>query len=581
MNTSYADAVRARGEARQSPPRGNTDAPHLIAPVDAMPIRSGDRNPDAAATNSTSTASCLTSQGQELAPNINPTKPEVGESLPAGYARNYAGFLIQTRRRRIHVSEDLVAAEERFLQDHLIVASFIGGRPSAAGFKTWLTQLNSQITGGSISYSGDLGWDFTCLKASSQDVARQTLVLTPCRLGSFLCIFQQWTPLFDPSSSRGMFIPTWITLKKLPLQFFGVAHEIAASLGKVLGKDSQNCHFKDPRFCIALDTSKGWETELEIEDRLSGKLITILVDYTNLPIRCRYCHDLNHQVRDCPQRNNNSRLPKQAESSLPTKSSCQQPSGAPIQMNCNPTTDAEGFTTVQRRSQHTLRGPPDFRILQEAEQLVTANATPPTSSLPRDTPQAAPPSSPHQQVQSTPVEEHLNHPSATHGHQALTNSHETANAASLTPQVLPHLRSFIRHGPNLVGYDTSHGSPHRSGGSPPGDDSQNQMSVDPAQTLRLHFPTHHLDEPTQPFLSLDLDLNAAVDRDENYRSSFGGVNSSPLSARSSSCHRSRSRSRSPSRGKVVPAFSRRNSSPNSNTRLLRASPPGTGLLHSS
>lgn len=143
--------------------------------------------------------------------------------------------------------------------------------------------LNLEIKGGSISYSRDLGWGFTCLKASNQEVARQALVLTPCRIGSFLYVFQQWTPLFDPSSSHGMLIPTWITLKKLPLQFFGVAQEIAASLGKVLGKDSQNCYFKDPRFCIALHTSLGWETELEIEDRVTGKLISILVDYANLP----------------------------------------------------------------------------------------------------------------------------------------------------------------------------------------------------------------------------------------------------------------------------------------------------------
>ena len=57
---------------------------------------------------------------------INPTEPSEGESLPEGYARNYASFLIKM--------EELVAAEERFLQDHLVVASFIGGRPSTAGF---------------------------------------------------------------------------------------------------------------------------------------------------------------------------------------------------------------------------------------------------------------------------------------------------------------------------------------------------------------------------------------------------------------------------------------------------------------
>ena len=213
-----------------------------------------------------SNTSNLTTQGQRLILGINPTKPSEGKSVPEGYARNYVGFLIKTSKKRIHVSEELVAAEEQFLQDHLIVASFIGGRPSSLGFNTWLVKLNVEISGGTISYSTNLGWEFICLKASNQELARQALVLTPCRIGSFLYVFQQWTPLFDPASSQGMLIPTWITLKKLPLQFFGVAHEIAATLGKVLGKDAQNSYFKDPRFYIALDTSLGWETELEIKE---------------------------------------------------------------------------------------------------------------------------------------------------------------------------------------------------------------------------------------------------------------------------------------------------------------------------
>ena len=154
-----------------------------------------------------SIASSLIVQIQKLAPGINPTKPSEGESLPDGYARNYTGFLIKTNKRQIHVSKELVAPEERFLQDHFIVASFIGRKPSSSGFTTWLSKLNSEITGGTISYSGDLGRGFTCLKASNQNVVRQALVLTPCRIGSFLYVFQQWNPLFDPSSNRGMLIP--------------------------------------------------------------------------------------------------------------------------------------------------------------------------------------------------------------------------------------------------------------------------------------------------------------------------------------------------------------------------------------
>lgn len=264
MCASYADAVRSGGEDRQSPPPCNDGPPPQIAPADVpAPISEEQlQNPSAVDMEVVSTPPNPREQTQKLSQEINPTKPGDKELLPEGYARNYAGFLIKTNKKRIHVSEELVAAETRFLQDHLLVVSFIGARPSSSGFSTWLTNLNSIIKGGSLSFSGDLGWGFTCLKASNQNAAQQALVLTPCRLGSFLCVFQQWTPLFDPSCSRGMLIPTWRTLKKLPPQFFSVAQEIAASLGKVLGRDTQNCLFKDPKFCVALDTSSGWETEV-------------------------------------------------------------------------------------------------------------------------------------------------------------------------------------------------------------------------------------------------------------------------------------------------------------------------------
>ena len=186
MNTNYADAVCARSKSRQSPPASIAIQRPLPAAIKVPTSEAGDQTQgsNGVAMETESNTSNLTTQGQGLTLGINLTKPSEGESLPEGYSCNYAGFLIKTRKKRIHVSEELVAAEERFLQDHLIVASFIEGRPSPASFNTWLANLNIAITGGTISHSGDLGWGFTCLKASSQDVARQALVLTPCRIGS-------------------------------------------------------------------------------------------------------------------------------------------------------------------------------------------------------------------------------------------------------------------------------------------------------------------------------------------------------------------------------------------------------------
>lgn len=61
-----------------------------------------------------------------------------------------------------------------------------------------------------------------------------------------------------------MKLPTWITLKHVPEEFFAVADEIAGGIGEVIGVDDANDQAQDPRFCVALDSSKGWEPSVQV-----------------------------------------------------------------------------------------------------------------------------------------------------------------------------------------------------------------------------------------------------------------------------------------------------------------------------
>nr|PNR62206.1 hypothetical protein PHYPA_000630 [Physcomitrium patens] len=132
-----------------------------------------------------------------------------------------------------------------------MVATFVGGKLTPPLFAKWLSTLNASLGGGSVMASDDSGKGFF-----------------------------QWTATFDSTTHKGMLVPTWITLKKLPVQFTYVASTIASSLGKVLAADA----------------------ELEIEDHINQRLITILVDYTHLPIRCRLYLTVSYKIRDCPHR---------------------------------------------------------------------------------------------------------------------------------------------------------------------------------------------------------------------------------------------------------------------------------------
>jgi hypothetical protein len=83
--------------------------------------------------------------------------------------------------------------------------------------------------------------------------------------------------------------PTWITLK-----------EIARGLGELVGSDKRNTYCSDQRFCVALNAGNGYKAEVGVNNESTGVQSHIMVEYGNLPIRCRFCWAFNHLLKDCP-----------------------------------------------------------------------------------------------------------------------------------------------------------------------------------------------------------------------------------------------------------------------------------------
>jgi hypothetical protein len=101
--------------------------------------------------------------------------------------------------------------------------------------------------------------------------------------------------------NQGFKIPAWIMLRNVREEFIGVAQEIAAGIGEILGADESNDGIKDPRFCVGLHVGGGWEPSIVVTN-------SILIDYNFLPIRCRVCGDTQHCLKDCPQRKDHERV---------------------------------------------------------------------------------------------------------------------------------------------------------------------------------------------------------------------------------------------------------------------------------
>lgn len=238
--------------------------------------------------------------------------------------------------------------------------------------------------------------------------------------------------------------------------------------------------------------------------------------------------------------------------------------------------DNEGFTSTYRR-QVTSRGPPEFHTLQDATQPAIEQEVPPMRQHTSNSPQVPP--NPVPQARTPQTGNHSNHPSESQSLQVSQEPHAIASSDPSTPHEQPNANLPNQGGIILVSYDTSGGTPQLRIQNPtPVEEAQDYTMRDSVRPLRLQFPTQRLDEPTQPFLTFDLDLNIAADGEENSRSNLRSASASLPSACTSS---SRSRSRSPTRGKTNLTSPRRNSSPKHKSSFLRDSPPGAGPFHTS
>jgi hypothetical protein len=115
-------------------------------------------------------------------------------------------------------------------------------------------------------------------------------------------LLKPWSPLFDASREKLDKIPVWVRLPALPLQFWSLDYfkAIGNFLGDFLEADlsfEETKQRKIARILVNLNVREGLGEEIDLS--WGNYTHTQLLDYENVPFRCRRCHQYGHLVATC------------------------------------------------------------------------------------------------------------------------------------------------------------------------------------------------------------------------------------------------------------------------------------------
>jgi len=135
-------------------------------------------------------------------------------------------------------------------------------------------------------------------------------------------LLKKWHPMFDASIERVDLIPIWVRMPALPLQYWNELQlrGIGNMLGTVLDVDLSflKTHMKQvARVLVSINIREGLAETINL--KWGPDVITQILDYENVPFRCRRCHAYGHPISECkiPERNYAGGRKKQAKNDQP------------------------------------------------------------------------------------------------------------------------------------------------------------------------------------------------------------------------------------------------------------------------
>ena len=216
---------------------------------------------------------------------LNPFREQVGEILPTNLERNFSGFLVRKGAISFKVDPMKMNARIALLKEQLVIAKFVGPKPTFQDMDRWLQALNQRIGDNVLTFCMNVGKEYFFLKGEDSDALNRALMLSPYKSKWGTCMIQSWVHGFNPDNPSNLAFPTWVALRRLPFEHHDQALAIAKTLREVIGIDTSNESARDPRFCVNLMVNKGWVTNIDLETEDGTLPIQkVLVDYDKLPM---------------------------------------------------------------------------------------------------------------------------------------------------------------------------------------------------------------------------------------------------------------------------------------------------------
>eukprot|EP00253_Pinus_taeda_P012689 PITA_12689 len=185
------------------------------------------------------------------------------------------------------------------LADQGLIGQFTGLWPSPKTTEQWVNRNWAPLISQSVS-SYFLGRGYFLFEFTSREDKDLIFRNRPYFMGPQGLYMNKWTPDFDPAIDVPKAVPVWVRLPNLPVHCWNwdSLKHIGNSLGKFIDRASNKDQYNCAKICVEVDLEEGLPKEIKI--KVDSWSHVQILEYEQLPFKCRKCHVYGHFTRNCP-----------------------------------------------------------------------------------------------------------------------------------------------------------------------------------------------------------------------------------------------------------------------------------------